>query len=810
MRRSIHQVALTSILALVQPWCAAQGDPPSQYQQALKASDAGDLGLAWTLIQKAHAELPEDEDILNDFLTIGAWAGHAGVVFPLAKSFKIEEFPDYVLEALGSAALDGQDLAFAKVCYGEELRRNSLSREGRLGLIRVALATDDYPAASALLDALPPEALKESAVSQIRATLAEAKGDWGELLSASEDILAQDSASEAGLRWRFQALRRLGLPDRALELTPPALLDLDEKAAIQREVLDGQKSHLAELPGSPARERGTRELLERYRSLLASLPAGVDPDIRTGVIEDYLGLLGWGYHAPEVIREYHRLVAPRAKGLPGIHQVVGDAWLQLGRPTKALTEFDAVLVDLPGDPDAEMGRFWALLDQGRWRQARQVAHAAVSRLPPKDASAVLTRDELEALRRDAQGLGYTEALAEAEHRLEELRRRAPADGSSLEALALVWRFRSKPRQARDLLNQSAQRAPERGWTWISLAAAQRECGEFADETQSLTKASELMGGSAGLDSAQRESSRARAAGFSIEGQNAHATTLAPDAPTGPNEQALQVHAESPLISDHWRIEGDGQTDHTRLMGNGIQRNRGAVGVTFLGLLGQAEVAGGTQNSGPSGDPGRSTFLVKGALTPSDALRLDLALAHNSEDTPLRAWNAGIRGDEGSLGASYTWNESSALKAGVSRMNLTDTNRRESAWMTGDQRLYAWGPHIFTAEAGIWLSRNSLSPALAPYYNPVRDAALNLQFTYVGPLWQEGPWQIRHKAQISTGTYDESVGYGSRGTFSIAYGFLMNLGRGMDAHIGLGYLERPYDGIVNRGTELQFGISGRLP
>ena len=804
----MHHPVLGAWLALTlvvhAPCQGAADERLPQHKAAVIASRAGDPAGAWALILEARRLKPGDADVLADYLTLGAWSGHGDEVLAVARPLALATLPVYTLEALGRAARDAKDSAYAVACYREVLQRLPDRQEARQGLVLAALSAGQPKEGSRLLEAMPLFIQKQPEVCAARATLAEAQQDWGGLLAAAEDLLAQKPEDPRALRWRFQALRRLGLADQAKALTPLDLLDLDERAALERDVLMAQQEPLGRFPLAERRRRAV-PLIQRYHGCLASLPGGIQADIRLGLVQDLCALYSSLRQYRELVLEAARL-APQGGG-PDLHQLLGDAWLNLARPSKALPEFLAVLKIAPGQADATLGCFWALLDQGLWRQARRLTEAGVARLGPKEAAG--SRAALDALRLDAQALGYTEALAEAETRLQTLRRQAPADDPTLEALALVWRFRGQPRRALELLSQSARRAPERGWTWLSLAATQRDIHDYPGEAASLAKAADRIPESAGLAQARAESDQARAGHFSLDAENGHARDAAPDAPTGNWDQALQTQVESALIADRWRIQGELLRDQTFLQDHGLDRVRGALAAAYAAPLGQAELAVGSQNRGAIGDPGQGTLRLHGVLTPLDAVWLDFTLARNSGETPLRAWDAGIRGDLAALAATYRWNEGQALRGGCSTLALSDGNHRGSAWTSVEQRLGAWGPHLFSASAGVWLTRDSLAPALAPYFDPVRDRSLDLELTYAGPLWQEGPRGLRQQVQIGGGSYQEQ-GFATRGTFAASYRLMLNLGGGLEGHLGLRLGERPYDGVVNRRTEVQFGLSGRLP
>jgi len=798
-------------LPLLFPCQGAEPGNSVDHQAAVEAARSNDLGRAWGLIQEARKQRPEDPLVMQDYLAIGAWSGHGVEVLSAARSMDLKALRRYVLEALGRAAREAKDFGFSRACYEEVLRREPDRQEARLGLAWAAMATSRFQEARNILDGVPSPRLKEAPFGELRATLAEAQQDWAGLLAASEDVLALQPTHSAALRWRFQALRRLGLPDRALELTPQTLLTDDEKTAVQRDALGVQQTRLAAQSDPLERQRQSRSLEERYRERLGHLPSGLHRDIQMGLIQDYLGLLSSQASYAEVLSEANRWIQPPLLGTASIHLMLGEAWLHLGHPSRALTEFDAALTLRPGDTDAELGRFWALLDQGRWREARAAASASLKRQTAPREGAVWSTTYLDAVRREAQALGYTDALQEAESKLEALQKRAPADDSTLESLALVWRFRGEPRRAAELLTASAQRNPERGWTWISLAAAQREAGDFTGESQSLARAACLMPGTTGLGDAQKESSLARGAAFSLEGAEGQSQDVAPNAPTGSRDQVYRLRMESPLMADAWRVRGDVQREETRIQERELQRDRLAMSMAYVNELWRGEVSVGTQNQGAQAMTGRkdqTTAQFRAQWTPGDAWGVEANYAHNSEDVPLRAWDAGVHGNLVGLSVSYRWQEVGALRSGYSRLSLNDGNQRDSAWLSGERRLVSWGPHTVTGSAGLWLSQNSLAPAMATYFNPVHDRSLNLDLSYLGPLWQEGTSRLRHQIQVSAGRYEQS-GQTGRGVFIAGYSLLLNLGRGIEGHVGVRYAERPYDGVINRGTEIRFGLAGRL-
>jgi biofilm PGA synthesis protein PgaA len=191
---------------------------------------------------------------------------------------------------------------------------------------------------------------------------------------------------------------------------------------------------------------------------------------------------------------------------------------------------------------------------------------------------------------------------------------------------------------------------------------------------------------------------------------------------------------------------------------------------------------------------------------TDQLRLAVAGALYSWETPLRAELHGITADEYSAKATYRWHESRSVTASFAFQPFTDGNRRISAGSTYKERLINLPGFDLTGSAEAYTSRNTRRDA--PYYNPRRDLSVTGGVLAEHVLWRRYENSFVQALRADAGLYSEA-GFRNNWIATIEYQHRWRFDPLTESHYGVMWSRRVYDGSPEKSLTLIVGLTQRL-
>ena len=96
---------------------------------------------------------------------------------------------------------------------------------------------------------------------------------------------------------------------------------------------------------------------------------------------DYIAALDKAGDAEQVIQEYEALQASGVAIPLWVHEIAAGAYAAASRPQRALELFDLVLTDSPESSEARQGKFYALQDLRRWKEAEALLASMAADIP---------------------------------------------------------------------------------------------------------------------------------------------------------------------------------------------------------------------------------------------------------------------------------------------------------------------------------------------------------------------------------------------------------------------------------------------
>ncbi|MCP5156587.1 MAG: poly-beta-1,6 N-acetyl-D-glucosamine export porin PgaA [Ectothiorhodospiraceae bacterium] len=801
---------VAAALALGPVWAAGQGDlgtVAERHTRAVALARDGAHEEALAQLRALRVEAPDDLGILRDTVVVLGWAGRDAEAVGLGVALDLDRTPPWVLVGLAASAQRAGDRDLAVRAYRQILAEDPASSEALVGLARTHAEGGDLAAARAVL-----------------AGGAERRAGDAVFATAAGDLLAESGARLEATRWYTRALEAepmhlaaarglivaaldLGAPHLAASLAerhPQAVDDaLGRRIAADRAALAVRWGALAPAPGA-GRFEATDRALAALDAVADASSLDLDDPLHRRVAFDRMVALRDRVRMAEVVALHVRLedagVEPPGYAL----RAVADARLWLREPEAALALYDAVLALDPDDLDAALGRFYALVEVERHAEALRAIDRLVESEPawrrgtdPRVAKPNPRRLLVETTA--AMARAFADDLAQAEQRLAALVARAPADIGLRQELATVQRWRGWPRRATTEHGLALALEPELVGARIGRAHAALDHARWdvaRDDTARLLASHPenrhvqglgrrlALHRSPALDF--RFSTGTSSGGTAQGSRHLRLDTELRSAPWDDRVRAVVTHRFEQAVF----TEGDGRNHR---LGVGLEGRDGDVSARAL-------LVGGVADHTELG-------LVLGLdLALDDHWALAAGLETSSDEVSLRGLRAGVRGRRVSGAVAHTWHESQRARLDVERMDFDDGNVRHAIGLAAERRVLTRPAWKATLEASAHASTNRRDDVA--YFSPRADLSLDLRLRNEWRIARRYERDFRHGLEVGIGRYAQR-GFGPGDTWFLRYHHEWDIDDALSLRLGVVRARRVYDGVAERETVLEGGLSARF-
>ena len=754
--------------------------------------------------QQQHALTPEQ---VADWLQVASWAGHDDEVIEVWQRYGI-----YMpLPARGVAAV-------------AQARRNQKAWQPALSLWKEACSlapnNDDYrigyikTLADARMDALALQEARQlvtqnptQAHLQTLSYVWLRQGKSWDRLLADTRALATAPENNVLLSELVDALTDNRVNTPALVLSQRVPLSPAERRRLERNAA-AERVRLADVPGRTEKERLqlAQSALNRYDVLLSRWKS--EPQAAEDVILARIDRLGALYaHAdyPRVISEYQDLTAAQHPVPDWAIGWVISAYLQEKNADAAFSLLQRYPQYAADPQDEEHALFYAWLDTGQYRAARQYVERQTRNVPwtrydfgsptPQPNDRWLTGQSLR-----FNYLLATHALPEAEKLSQRLATTAPGNQGLQIDYATLLQARGLPRAAEQKLKMAEALEPSN----LELEQQQAYVAMDLQEWQEMDLLADDVLARAPVDRSARRLDRLRTVHHMSELRLNASKGLHSDNPvSGTHDLNWDATLYGPPVADNWRLfAGTRYAEGNFDEGKGTSRHLlGGVEWRPRDLQLEAELSSNRYHG--ANKPGArlsTTYFL------TDSWQLSGSLERVAPTTPLRALRNGISANRGEGGVRWYQNERREYQFSVAVSRFSDHNRRQEYTLTGKERLWQTPSLTLDLEPGIAASKNSLRDTL--YYNPARDlsvtAALSVDhemYRHYDTLWSQqfvagggSYWQKNQSAGAIT-----LLGYGQR----------IQWNNVIDTGVMLNWDKRPYDGKRESNLSVTFDATLRF-
>lgn len=781
--------------------------PDRAHQSALADARAGDFARALPKLKDLITCFPRQTRFRNDWITALSWAGRHREALTEADGLAPGGLPGYTLVALAQSAraTGAPDRALGFLAQLEH--RSPLSTESQLLrmhiLIDAGRASEVVPQIHPLLAAYPDH----QDVLTVAARAYESTRRWMDALDTAQSLLARLPHDAPAQRLYFQALWRLGAPHLAGSVAP-ADLDDATRARLKQDQLAFEIRWgrvTAQQSSDPARWRGLDHAIDELRALAADLEGRGATRLARLVRHDLVVALAERIHTEAAITAYESPELRTAPTPAYVDIAAATAYLHERHPDIAARLLGQALGSSPrAGLNTQLSYYYALLENEEYDQA--LAHLDQVREPewlhPRNPDLRQPNDAYPRLLvSQALARAYTGRLAAAQARMEELKRRAPANADIRNALASVYQMRGWPRRAEADLEWLRGVDPDLVWSQLGLYGARLNMGEFEQARQDLDKAAATLPEEPAVRRARHEwrtheSRQVVAEASSSRSDESDSLGLAG------REQRLAVTAYSRPIAYRWRLAAHARRDSALLGRDRITRRAVGLGAEYRSRTLDADITmHALHRRGVS-------VAAAAAYLPDDYWRLEVHVGDRLIDAPLRAYRDGIDARAIGVTVQHRWHESRSARVSVEAQRFSDGNRRLSQSASWQERLIS-GPRLtLDLLGGVYASTNSLAAAAAPYYNPSRDRSATVTLRSEWTQFRRYESSLTHRLDLEAGRYWQA-GQGSDRIQSLRYVLAWAPDDRSELRLALGYLERPYDGVQTSQQDISLLMNLRF-
>jgi biofilm PGA synthesis protein PgaA len=782
--------------------------PADEHLAAIELARGGDFPAALQRLEELRQRQPENRALAFDQLVVYAWAERDAEVVDLAQRTPLDQAPGYVLVAAAKAYRNQKFFPEAAALYRRALERSPDQLQARIGLAYALADAGELEPAEVAAAQLRSERPREIEVLMLSAYLFERARRYVEAIDAYQRVLAL-APGHKGARYSYLlALNAVGAPHLALEqgTLPPRVLGPND----WRRLRGSEAAHevrWGELPPRPIEERffETDQALELLARNLQELDPEREED-RPFIQQarfDRLVALRDRVQMSTVVEEYEELQTAGVTLPLYALAAAADAYLYLEQPEQAHALYSQVLQASPGDVNAGLGRFYALIEMEDFPAALAQVDALDAALPiwthPGGSKAARrSPGKLDAEIAATLGRSFAGDLDGAQLRFEQMRQLAPQNPDLRHELAGVYAARGWPRRAQEGYGLGLNIEPEHRGMQTGLAATRLRLNEFASaETailqlarrypeakpvQRLERSWQLHN----LRELQVEAAYGRSGGSAVASRDLLLESTLYSRP-------LHYHYRG-LVSASWnRGEFPEGVGIVQRYGLGFDyRRRDFEGEAALTLVDAADT-----------NPG---LRLGGTWMPDDYWAFPAQLELISRETPTRALRSGIQADSLRLGARHRWSELRQASGQLQLLSFSDGNLRTSASAALRQRLQTRAQRWHDLELGLYASTNRNSDG--PYYSPSEDASAELTLDNSWRLWRRYTRSFRHRLALTAGGYWQNH-QGVKPVGAALYEHLWQNDEAFELVYGAALTRRVYDGEGENGSAYYLRLNWRL-
>ncbi len=519
------------------------------------------------------------------------------------------------------------------------------------------------------------------------------------------------------------------------------------------------------------------------------------PEIYRQWLSDYIVALQFQGNYGEIILVYENRKLTEIQPADYALQNVAGAYLQIRQPDTAIKVYSSLLERQPDNQALHSGLFYAYSDSHDYEAAFEIANAQVAKIGQwrKDHSGAVVKpneDRLAAEIMLVNAYAYQDDLQQARAKLHSIIELAPYNAELHENLSTLYRWSEWPQQAMREANIANTINPDS----ISGRIAQTYALIDLYEYEAVEKQLDYFERPYFKDNAavgrlkqhwQQHQKRELYSRLEL-GRTDVSENQAVQNPYGSADQSLETYIYDKPYSLYMRpyvhqyfaqADFEEGTDRYERLGAGMHWRKHRHDIR-LGL-------NGSYNE--SSDIGIS---LSGDYALDDYWSVAYGFNSFSTNVPLRAYYQDISGSDYSLRLRYQKDPLQAVTAGISYLDFSDGNERQSGWISYEWRSINRPTYKMTLVPSVYASNNSQTGG--PYFSPEDDLSISLGLRNVWTTRQNYDAFLKPHFDLEVGLYDQS-GHDTKTNLSANYWHEQSFDRDLSMEYGVRFSRNYYDG-----------------
>lgn len=621
-------------------------------------------------------------------------------------------------------------------------------------------------------------------------------GDPASALSASLKVLEQIPEDAEAYQHQVFALDDLGAAGRALMLAEarPELFSEYQMLYLQSGLI-ARKVRWGEIETTDPERRfeATDRALAALDEMWAVLPEDAT-EARLRNRRDRVVALRQRERMAEAIELFEQL-EERDPDIPAYTlRAAADAYLYQREPERAVELYRRVLARDRWDYNARSALYWALIESERFDEAIEHIDALAAEKPMFRAGEPYWRRlYLDSTAAMARALANQPGVAQV--RLQALLDDAPASALLRRELGTVYRWRGWPGRALEQADMALAYEPEVVAGELLYAAVLMDLERYPEAGERIEALYRQYPEDRHVQRQYADWVDRRRWGLTAGGEYGDSDGFRE---FGSRDRSWTTRLDTPWIGDYWRAYATQYYADARFPEGSADYDRLGVGIDWRRQRHHAYAELHRNRTGSA----ETGFTVGYDFHHGDHWSFASRYEHFSTEVPLRARNQGLDGDRAELAVRWRAHESFNARLGVSRLSISDGNVRLAGLLSAEQRLFAAAHHVTEGQLSVYGSRASQTGG--PYFNPKRDASLNLGIVHDWLTWRRYDRSFSQRFTLAGGGYWQD-GFGSHLTGDLFYEHVWAFSRRMRLRYGAGVSSRVYDGDRERRIHGQLSL-----
>ncbi len=770
-------------------------NPKAVHHSAIEQARQGQHKAALKQLNLLVQAYPENPLFRYDYINTLAWAERDEEVLAQLSHIDFAQAPAYVLKAIGKSARNRQRPKLAIRAYRAALKQAPNERQAQLGLA-MSLAEAKQPAeANKQIQSLLKTNPRSIELLKTLAYIKEADQDYAGAFDIYDRILIIDRDNKSARHARVLSLLRLGVPHEALQfarrdtsLFSPEEWNrmLGDQAAI--EIRWGQQP----VTDPSQRYRNTDKAIELLKNQQKNITDKTSPAYLRNQF-DLMAAYRNRRYMHEAVTLYEQLRKDNVKNFPPyVQALVGDAYLSLRQPEKAIALLEKSVDKDPHNLDAQYSLYYAYLEADRYEQSLTHIDALEDSLPqwmssPGSKEKQLNFDKLYAQTIASMARAYIGKLDQAENRLNILSAQAPDNIDVQTSLAHVFLWRGWPRAALEKYQTVLTQDSDNIEAKTGIVSALSARGNFAEAETALKPLQNQYNDHPQVKNLIKTANirKMREIWLEVNGGSSSDTTL--------YQGSSDLGFTGYYYDRPWRLGLRAFAYLSHLQGNfsgeTVIRNRGGAGLHYQqqDIVLRGNISDG---DGPAG------LSFQGDWSPTDHWQGSLAIETFSEQTPLRADLAGVKAQSLGISTRYRFHESRSLGVSLQYMDFDDGNQRNTLSLFGQQRLFTGLRYTLAGELYLYRQTNSINNAA--YFNPSKQNSVELSFNNEWLTSMHYEKSMRQRLKIGIGSSSQQ-NFDTKSTWMVSYEHHWSFSQQLSLAYGISRSRPVYDGVKESFT-----------